>query len=268
MAEHTTGALQFEDNNFLLDFTYRLRSEWKPGDGYDGLSESLKREVFLIEDLSKRTNRVYSIFDREHFEFIFHTWNLFALAGLPEGQKWDMSSLKILQDPAIVKTFVSIMLEVAARYDAEERKRLTTCVCGASTRNLKNQLLRLHYIHHPFSFDEHGFPVLSFGSVADVKALMTPDPGFWVRFSSGEKTFHWHSHKRELVARDIVTPREKEIISLWYSGLSMPEIAEKLYVSVVTVKNQLNNARKRVLARDNTALAEICRATGILPSIL
>jgi len=260
--------IHLEDNSFLLDFTSRLSREWKPGDGYEGLSESLKREVFLVEDLSKRTNRVYSIFDRERFGFVFHTWNLFALAGLPEGQKWEMSSLKVLQDPGIVKTFVSVMLKVAARLDALERTMLNTCVCGAATRNLKDQLLRLHYIHHPFSFDENGFPVLSFGSVADVKSLMTSDTGFWIRFSAGQKIFHWHSHTGELAARDIVTPREKEIIGLWHSGLSIPDIAEKLYVSVVTVKNQLNNARRRVLARDNTALAEICRVTGILPSIL
>ncbi len=268
MGEHITGALQFEDNNFLLDFTSRLRSEWKPGDSYAGLSESLKREVFLIEDLSKRTNRVYSIFDRERFGFVFYTWNLFALAGLPEGKKWEIASTKVLQDQGIVKTFVTVMLGLAARLSPEESRDLRSCVCGAYIRNLKGELLRLHYTHHPFTFDANGLPVLSLGSVADVKSLMTAEEGFWMYFRAGEKIFHWHSHKKELVAKDIVTAREKEIIVLWRSGLAIPEIAEKLFVSAVTVKNQLHNARTRLMVRDNTALAQICHATGIIKAII
>ncbi|ODS86106.1 MAG: hypothetical protein ABS46_01490 [Cytophagaceae bacterium SCN 52-12] len=71
---------------------------------------------------------------------------------------------------------------------------------------------------------------------------MTAGEGFWMYFRAGKKIFHWHSHKKELVAKHIVTAREKEIIGLWRSGLSIPEIAEKLFVSVVTVKNQFHNA--------------------------
>ncbi len=258
---------RLDDDSFLLEFAGRLRSEWGPARHFD-LPEDLQREVLLLEELSKRNNRVYSIFDRERFEFVFHTWNLFALAGLPEGKKWEITSTRVLQDQGIVKTFVTVMLQVAARLSPEESRDLRSCVCGAYTRNLKGELLRLHYTHHPFTFDVNGLPVLSLGSVADVKSLMTAGEGFWMYFKAGEKSFHWHSHKKELVAKDIVTAREKEIIALWRSGLSIPEIAEKLYISVVTVKNQLHNARKRLMVRDNTALAELCYATGIIKSII
>lgn len=255
-----------DDDSFLVEFAGRLSAEWEPARHFS-LPEDLQREVLLLEELSKRNNRVYSIFDRERFGFIFHTWNLFALAGLPEGKKWEIASTRVLQDQGIVKTFVTVMLRVAGRLSPEESRNLRSCVCGAYTRNLKGELLRLHYTHHPFTFDVDGLPVLSLGSVADVKSLMTAGEGFWMYFRAGERIFHWHSHDKELVAKDIVTPREKEIIGLWRSGLSIPEIAEELFVSVVTVKNQLHNARKRLLVRDNTALAEICHATGIIKAI-
>ncbi len=267
MPEKRENSVRIEDNSFLVDFADRLRREWEPEKHFT-LSEDLQREVFLLEELSKRNNRVYSIFDRERFGFVFHTWNLFALAGLPEGQKWEIASTRVLQDLGIVKTFVTVMLQVAARLSPEESRDLRSCVCGAYTRNLKGELLRLHYTHHSFTFDVNGLPVLSLGSVADVKSLMTAGEGFWMYFKTGEKVFHWHSHKKELVAKDIVTAREKEIVGLWRSGLSIPEIAEKLFVSVVTIKNQLHNARTRLMVRDNTALAEICHATGIIKSII
>ena len=160
------------------------------------------------------------------------------------------------------------MLAVSKRLQAEERPLLRSYLCGAFVKNFSGQILRLHYHHLPFSFNAEGQPVLSYDSLADVKTLMDSEPGFWIRFCAGDKYFYWHSALGTLAARDVLSPQEKEIIGLWAHGKSITEIAAHFSVSINTVKNQFNTARRRLLARDNTALVQLCRMSGILDSVI
>ena len=50
----------------------------------------------------------------------------------------------------------------------------------------------------------------------------------------------------------VISPREEEVLQLVADGLSLPEVAAKLYISVKTVKNHLASIYQKLDARDRT----------------
>jgi DNA-binding NarL/FixJ family response regulator len=50
----------------------------------------------------------------------------------------------------------------------------------------------------------------------------------------------------------VISPREEEVLQLVADGLSLPEVAARLYISVKTVKNHLASIYSKLDARDRT----------------
>ena len=50
----------------------------------------------------------------------------------------------------------------------------------------------------------------------------------------------------------VISPREEEVLQLVADGLSLPEVAARLYISVKTVKNHLGSIYAKLDARDRT----------------
>jgi two-component system, NarL family, response regulator DegU len=50
----------------------------------------------------------------------------------------------------------------------------------------------------------------------------------------------------------VISPREEEVLQLVADGLSLPEVAAQLYISVKTVKNHLASIYSKLDARDRT----------------
>ena len=64
---------------------------------------------------------------------------------------------------------------------------------------------------------------------------------------------------------DQITPREKEIITLIALGMTNKEIAEKLHISIVTVKSHLTNIYRKLQVRNRTSMIRKVRNTQIIP---
>ena len=64
---------------------------------------------------------------------------------------------------------------------------------------------------------------------------------------------------------DQLTPREKEVVALIAQGISNQEIAEKLYISIKTVKNHITNILSRLNLRDRTQVAILYNSFYIRP---
>ncbi|MET8982783.1 response regulator transcription factor [Streptomyces sp. NPDC004539] len=61
-----------------------------------------------------------------------------------------------------------------------------------------------------------------------------------------------------------LTPREREVLALVGSGLANGEIAERLFVTPVTVKTHANRAMAKLGARDRAQLVVIAYETGLV----
>jgi DNA-binding NarL/FixJ family response regulator len=67
--------------------------------------------------------------------------------------------------------------------------------------------------------------------------------------------------KRELTG---ITDREREVLTLVGSGLSNPEIAEALFISVATAKTYVTRLLSKLGARDRVRLVIIAYETGLV----
>ncbi|MER6530861.1 response regulator transcription factor [Streptomyces sp. NPDC001508] len=61
-----------------------------------------------------------------------------------------------------------------------------------------------------------------------------------------------------------LTPREREVMTLVATGLSNTEIAERLFVTPVTVKTRTNRAMAKLGARDRAQLVVIAYESGLV----
>src|SRR5690606_749665 len=256
------------ERNLLLEIGTLLRTEYVSGTDWL-IPETLVPLLALLDDLALRSNRVYSIFDFSRFDYLYCSPNLATLAGddrsAPSvGSAWDETYFTIIQDRKRIAEFLEIRRHLSRRLRHVSFSSLESSVCGGAITNLKGQRLRLHYRSTPLVLDEAGNVALSFDFLEDVTPLLTASTGYWMRFA-GQQVFHWRSDTRRLVAKDIVSPREKALISLWKAGKSIAEIADQACINTQTVKNQLSNARNRLFARDNTALSQLCTVVGALP---
>ena len=260
-----TEADHVDNTRFLIGLAEQLQDNWQPGHS-DRFPPDLQAQLALLEQMAELNKCVYSLFDFEKHQYIFHTRNLFSIIGLPPNQtnaRWDPSYLRLIEDWKPIERFLALREQVLSNLSAEEKVGFRSTTCGAHVLNLKGKRIRGCYQARALTFDKSGNVKLSFDSVSDVKELMVNESGHWMRFAAGDKVYHWHSHTEQLVAKDIVSPREIEFINLWKSGLSVPEIAKRVCVSNYTVKNQLANARRRMLARDNTSLVRLFSVFGL-----
>lgn len=67
-------------------------------------------------------------------------------------------------------------------------------------------------------------------------------------------------------ALDLLTPREREVVTLVASGMSNDEIADRLYVSPLTAKTHANRAMMKLGARDRAQLVVIAYQIGLVRS--
>jgi len=80
---------------------------------------------------------------------------------------------------------------------------------------------------------------------------------FLRRFFSTEQNFEVETGKLELYAKYKITKREEEIINLICTGKTNKEIAEKLFISPVTVRDHLTSIYRKVNVNNRTQLAGI-----------
>ncbi|MEU8238305.1 response regulator transcription factor [Actinoplanes missouriensis] len=98
--------------------------------------------------------------------------------------------------------------------------------------------------------------------VADGEALLSP------RATRGLVSRFIHQIQppvtRRLPALDLVTEREMEILILVAHGLSNDEIAQRLYVSPLTVKTHVNRTMVKLNARDRAQLVVIAYQNALV----
>ncbi|NMI00991.1 response regulator [Pseudonocardia acidicola] len=70
--------------------------------------------------------------------------------------------------------------------------------------------------------------------------------------------------RRQQKAEPVLTPREAEVLALTAEGLSAPEIAERLFVGVTTVKSHLQHVYVKLDVSDRAAAVARAHRLGLL----
>jgi DNA-binding NarL/FixJ family response regulator len=97
--------------------------------------------------------------------------------------------------------------------------------------------------------------------VATGEALLAPSV---TRRLIAHFTDHARFPDRRPAALDALTEREREVLLLVAQGLSNPELAERLHVSVPTAKTHVSRILTKLGARDRTQLVVIAYESGMI----
>ncbi|OIJ67321.1 response regulator [Streptomyces mangrovisoli] len=132
-----------------------------------------------------------------------------------------------------------------------------------------------------FEDDEHVFEALHAGASGFLgKGIDPPDLLDAIRVVAGGEALLSPAATQTLIARvlnqpsagrapasdrlDSLTPREREVTTLVAMGLSNDEIAERLFVSTLTVKTHANRAMTKLGARDRAQLVVMAYEAGLV----
>lgn len=224
-------------------------------------------EMNMIEEMSATNKCIYFLSDFENLAYSFYTQNFYKLKTLfPEAVqlKWDAGYPPLLTDRFLALKYMSLLKRLACKFSPDQLQNMQCTCCGYFINNRNNLKFRCLYKSSSLSTDECGGLKLSVDSLSNVAGLMGVEPGCWIRCAGAGSVIHWHSRTNKLVPKEILSQREIEIVGLWKQGYAISEIADALCVSSFTIKNQLANARQKLLARDNTSLVQLCIKAGIL----
>jgi DNA-binding CsgD family transcriptional regulator len=89
----------------------------------------------------------------------------------------------------------------------------------------------------------------------------------WARLAYGEnehKIAYIATNDLEGKKSDIISDREKEILTCLLKGMDTQEIAKTLFISANTIIKHRKNMLARTGLCDTTALIQICQSCGIL----
>lgn len=151
------------------------------------------------------------------------------------------------------------LLEFLSNFSAEE---INNCRFSFNHRYICGDNFVVQFLHEgKFLFENgRGFPVLKIRTFTEIDDIKTDesivlsvfkyfnDEGYKKIFS---KTY---MHTSDLV----LSSREIEIIKLCYEGLSSKQIAEKLCLSIHTVKNHKRNSMKKTGTHNINQLINFC----------
>lgn len=147
----------------------------------------------------------------------------------------------------------------------EERQQLHITGCGMCFQHAKKGWIRilLQVINLEMSSDH--IPLRSLLIIQDITHLLK-DNAYWVRIDCGEEKVGingYFSQNQEPVLGDIISKREKEILTLIIQGKTTAEIAAQLFISTNTVNNHRQNLLNKLGAKDTTALIHLAQITNL-----
>ncbi|MVM41066.1 hypothetical protein GO730_30785 [Spirosoma sp. HMF3257] len=120
----------------------------------------------------------------------------------------------------------------------------------------------------PFQYDKDRNFTYTFNYVQNISYLLKKDfHSYWIRMSYGVKNEFvrtYHSATGEYASRDLLSSREKEILTCIADDLDTKEIADRLFISPNTVGNHRSNMIERLGARDTTALVQLAKMAGMI----
>lgn len=219
-----------------------------------------------IEDFAYQNHVAISVFDQVKWKYLYFSQNYYDFFGVEKSEakpEFPLGYQHMFEDASQIRKFIHLQDKILQEFTREEQKQLTITVCGFSINNEKGKKMRLMMKSKPIAFTSENNLNVALNNIRDIKYLLD-DNGFWLRISAGKKVFHWSKDYDSFCKGDIISIREKEVLRQWMLGLNITEIANSLFISPNTVKNHLKSMRKKLLARDNTALVELSLLCGIL----
>lgn len=231
------------------------------------------REAELLLRGVNSTDVVLGIFDHNRYNPVIEVGDQDFWGPLPPvSQDERMRLLFSLLDPdyaAFPAESVKWLSQVIAEMPFDDRQQIEIFHCGIAYQRTDGRPIRLFSKSIPIHYSASRQFTFTFNYVQNVNHLLKPSfRDYWIRVrygGAGARVHCMHSADlREVEARDLLSQREKEILTQIATGLETKDIAARLGISINTVSNHRNNMVQRLGARDTTALMQIAKMASLI----
>ena len=230
-------------------------------------------QQFPILKLAEPNRIFFTIFKLSDLSLEYYSENIEDVLGIPlevfAAEKTNAFYKKI--PPEHLKGVLAT-LEYTKQYYAslKSKKQVSenmTYRCGLKFNHAEKGVIKLFWRSQIFEIDDLLNPQRIILMVQDVTHLIKND-FFWFRAELKSETettyFTSRSDTEGYSKNDILSDREKEILSYFATGKSSDEIAKILFISKATVNNHRQNMLNKIGARDLTALIQLAKMTKII----
>jgi DNA-binding CsgD family transcriptional regulator len=268
---HSTSLGRLHDADFLYNKIVTLSEEYFENDTIPDM-ENFKREAALLLRGVKGTDAVIGIFNHHTYSPVLEVGEKEFWGNLPDvPQPERMLQILGLLEKEYTSFFtdsVKWFTETLEKITFEERVNMTIFHCGIRYRLLDGKPICLFSKGLPIQYDANRNFTFTFNYVQNIVHLIKKDfTYYWIRISHGvnnEVVHTFHSDGNLYSNKDLLSPREKEILKLIADDFDTKEIAEKLFISTATVGHHRSNMIERLGARDTTALVQLAKMAGII----
>lgn len=165
---------------------------------------------------------------------------------------------------ASVEWFANVLQKIPE----QDRINMKIHHCGMRFTRGDGRPIRLFSQGLPLQSDEHNNFNFTLNYIQNVQHLIKKDySDYWIRVAYGSESQFvqtFHSGTKESVKHDLLSLREKEVLTLIAEDWDTKAIAQRLYISVHTVGNHRSNMIDRLGARDSTSLVHLAKMAGII----
>jgi DNA-binding CsgD family transcriptional regulator len=235
--------------------------------------EGFVREAELLLRGLNSADVVLGIFDHNRYNPVVEIGDRQFWGPMPEvSQDERMRLLLSLLDPdysAFPNDSVKWFARTMEAMSFEDRQQIEIFHCGIAYRRTDGRPIRLFSKGIPIHYSADRRFTFTFNFVQNVNHLLKPSfRDYWIRIAYGQnsaqvQTMH-SDNLRDVESHDILSAREKQILTHIAAGLETKEIAERLAISVNTVGNHRNNMVQRLGARDTTALVQLAKMASLI----
>jgi DNA-binding CsgD family transcriptional regulator len=242
----------------------------------NSFTEDFSENIIDKESLDKYTNwtffetngMAFSIFDFKKAEIIHYSRNFFDILGINKALFAKIGFKAIIRQTApehldYLKHLPKAHLEYLNETKPEFRKNIKLPIVNLRQIHEQKGEIRLCLQNFAIQLDVMNQPEVILGVHHDITHMMKGDY-YWFRIyceDEPDRIVTFHSETKVLSKGDILSKREKEILTLLINGDETDKIAETLSISKNTVNNHRQNMLNRLGAHDITGLitlANIC----------
>lgn len=230
--------------------------------------EKINALMKLYEQVTLFENTILLLYDHKNMEFKYVSENIWDKSGYTAEEMKDMGAqfyFKFFDPNHYDFPFHQVEIEKSIYPTLEFQNALLRryYVGGLKARHKDGTELRFFCKIKPLISNEYNLPELSIVQ-AEVVNHFFKGPGYWIRIVQEDFTYCFVSHLNKHEYKDLLSPREKEILALIAENKSTKEIATLLHLSTGTIDSHRRNMIARTGAVNSTALVHLCKLSNIL----
>ena len=252
----------------------QFKKSWNNSYNFNVLKNPVETLIENIKELECEnmfTNEMIMFFDNKNFLPLYVTKSIETILGYPQQEFLDWGKdalLKIgaFEDKEFWKNlgrWQNDFMEIEIK--PESSPTTFRAFCGGFCYNHIDGKRKkfLFQSEHPIG-ESKAMPDYHFTRLKDIGHLLKKDGYFFYceKLNAQNKVSKFYTESG--TSDSPISNREKEILKLIEIGKNSKEIAEKLFISLETVKTHRKNMILRLSAKDTSSLIQICKLCEII----